>query len=521
MDNKAVIGGGIIVAALVGGGLYFLSKKNTSTTPSGGGVPQTGQFYSVVIIAPDKAQKSFVLSQTDFNKVGGLSVTLGSVSTSNSSGLNTYDDVLNWLFLHQNVTSTSPPPTGGSTTPPITGGIAGGQPPNSVPTGVQISNLIISPTSGIAPVGVSFQLQGVTVASTILWDFGDGQKISGGLVQSHEYFTAGTYNGSVHVTGPDGFSTDYRNFAIVVRSVNTRSFINLDQISPTVQQGQSAGFSISLGKAYSTITWDFGDGTPKVLNITNPSHLFSKSGVFSGSVIVVATDGTTDMKTFVTTVSPNPLSTMNVSIRAGPATTSVIYASNVQFYVGELIEFQAEIGGGVSPFKITWDFGDGTSPTGEFVNKSFSSSGTKTAKCTVSDNNGNTQTATLNIVVSVLPLQSLDVVIVPSPLNGKYFLNDGVQPLGYISYVGGAKNTRTDRSVQIKCIIQIYRTDLSSIASSYSKIVTVPANSTLNFSFFIGQIMNDGKTAANIIYDATEPLVGTELHLDEKLGVFP
>lgn len=84
------------------------------------------------------------------------------------------------------------------------------------------------------------------------------------------------------------------------------------------------------------------------------------------------------------------------------ATTASITspANNATFNVGQSINFAGTATGGTAPYSFVWTFGDSTTAFGENYSKSYTTTGTKTVRLTVSDHNaveGET-TITLNIV---------------------------------------------------------------------------------------------------------------------------
>ena len=61
----------------------------------------------------------------------------------------------------------------------------------------------------------------------------------------------------------------------------------------------SVTFTLSLGSVnYTNIDWYFGDGTPHVSNKLTVTHIYQKSGNFTGTVDVVAKDGTSGVQIF-------------------------------------------------------------------------------------------------------------------------------------------------------------------------------------------------------------------------------
>jgi hypothetical protein len=69
---------------------------------------------------------------------------------------------------------------------------------------------------------------------------------------------------------------------------------------------------------------------------------------------------------------------------------------------GENVYFRAEVSGGFSPFSYEWKFGDGSSSTNPNPAHSYKSAGDYTIELTVTDDKGNTVTATREKYINVL-----------------------------------------------------------------------------------------------------------------------
>ena len=101
------------------------------------------------------------------------------------------------------------------------------------------ANINADPTSGPAPLVVTFQDQTAGVTQ-VHWDFGDTSKTdSSGLSNQHHTYTApGTYTPTITVKNDCG-STDTEQIIITVQQ--SQSFTNTGQSSGTAGSGQSSG----------------------------------------------------------------------------------------------------------------------------------------------------------------------------------------------------------------------------------------------------------------------------------------
>src|SRR5439155_1235612 len=142
----------------------------------------------------------------------------------------------------------------------------------------------------------------------------------------------------------------------------------------------------------------FGDGASSTG--CSATHVYSNLGTFT--VVVTAQDGlgVTASKTVSEVVNARP----TVSFTITP--TSAISSQS--------LTFTATIVGGPNPFTFNWNFGDGTTASGNPVNHSFNMPGTYTVTVTVTD--ANTMTVTVPAGILVNPL--LLAVTISGPTTG-------------------------------------------------------------------------------------------------------
>lgn len=129
-------------------------------------------------------------------------------------------------------------------------------------------NLYVSESQGVAPFSVAFSVALSVQQSSIMWDFGDGQKdTSNALAVNHTYQNSGTFNGSVTVTDLYG-NVSKKPFTITV-NINPLTQVTASIIAEPSQIGPNgewyAGNVTMSGEAGGgtppfTYSWDFGDG---------------------------------------------------------------------------------------------------------------------------------------------------------------------------------------------------------------------------------------------------------------------
>lgn len=164
-----------------------------------------------------------------------------------------------------------------------------------------------APTSGVAPLVVSFTDQTTGNVASWSWDFGDGGS-SDLQHPTHTYDKPGVYDVEMTITRPNG----------TVRTSRRRNYIHAngggggsgDQESGRLDAEFTANkvsgvaptkvrfTDLSTGGNIDSWDWDFGDGSTG--NRQNPQHRYIASGVYTVSLTVGASDtGDRDTETKV------------------------------------------------------------------------------------------------------------------------------------------------------------------------------------------------------------------------------
>lgn len=361
-----------------------------------------------------------------------------------------------------------------------------------------ITGFSFSPQSGIVPLTVGLRVEVGDARSKIEWLFGDGFGSSmNEKIISHRYNSVGVFNGSVLVTAPDG-RQDTREFSIVVDEDVPPPIPGSDMISSFFQgsaiiiQGNSVLFSISLAEPSQNIkelVWNFGDGkiarfTPPNINLgLSVDHFYNNVGTFSGRVTVNTLDGRSDSKSFTVIVQKNP--TLEISAKM---ILSGFFGQTIE--VNEVFNAFANISGGVSPFDITWDMGDGTILNGFDISHSYKTKGLKTIKLTVVDSAGTRGTDSRTLDVDFAPLQVGDLEFI----NAQNWEIEFVPGSGFTKFGlrldAAVRNNRLDRNVSdifIKTIVR-RRSDGKTLFISTSQRKFFAPGQIQTFIDFIGQI---------------------------------
>jgi hypothetical protein len=226
-------------------------------------------------------------------------------------------------------------------------------------------------------------------ALTYLWTFADSTTATTAKA-TKVFSSAGSHTATVRVTDAQGFYTD-----------STVSFTVTSNSAPTIASLKSSALTlVSPGKFALTATatdpnkqlltyaWAFSDGT--TASGAAVSKTFTQVGTRTATVTVSDPGGLTATQTISVQVTENHAPTVTAS-----TTSSATQAAPALFIlkaVGADVDKQA--------LTYLWEFSDGTTATTASVSKKFTTSGTVTAKVTVSDPGGLTATQTLTFTVT-------------------------------------------------------------------------------------------------------------------------
>ena len=187
---------------------------------------------------------------------------------------------------------------------------------------------------------------------TYAWAFGDGTSQSGSLNPSHTYANPGSDTATVTVTDGNGVSSS-SSVAVTVNDVpptvtltapstgTTGSAVSFAAVASDISPAdQAAGF---------TYSWNFGDGG--TASGADPTHTYTSSGTYTAKVTATDEYGKTGTATASIVVSSS--STLTVS--AG---------SNETINAGSTATFVGSVSGGTAPYAYSWNFGDGSTFSG-------------------------------------------------------------------------------------------------------------------------------------------------------------
>ncbi len=260
--------------------------------------------------------------------------------------------------------------------------------------------IIRSPDEGMTGQPVTFDgrrsREGDSRLDKYEWDFGDGSRTKGDKV-SHTYNSSGTYRVTLIVTDRNGL----RDRTRVDIRINNDPVANIPPVAiidaaSTGQVGQAVNFS---GQRSSSVTpivgyrWNFGDGGSS--QDTNPVHTFNAAGLYNVSLTVIAQNGLR--------------STDNLTVRIdSPLLPSAAPVAKIsappQGQTGQPVSFDASQSTASSPMvSWLWNFGDGATADGLNIPHAYANPGVYNVTLTVTDQNGQSNSANQLITIAAAP----------------------------------------------------------------------------------------------------------------------
>ncbi len=294
---------------------------------------------------------------------------------------------------------------------------------------VVLSNISATPESAAVGQQVTVAATGSGGTGTLSydWDFGDG-KFSEGVVAgsrvtaTHVYATAGSYTIKLVATD-EAQQTASTTKTVTVGGVpgDPPVTVQIDSITPTSPSvGQSVSFIGSgSGKGGISYTWSYGDGsggagvpttTPAGKPGTAGQHAYTQAGTYTVTLTAVDSTGRRASTTqTVATVNAPVLPTANIySVKVANAPIHSIPPLSAQ----TLLEFKAE-GTGSGALTYNWDFGDGSTGTGDTANHTYTNVGSYTVALTVTDSTGLTSTKATKSIDVVNPSAPSALTLIP------------------------------------------------------------------------------------------------------------
>jgi PKD repeat protein len=228
-----------------------------------------------------------------------------------------------------------------------------------------------SPTSGNAPLDVTFTDNSAGSPTAWNWNFGDGTTSA---VQNpvHTYSTAGNYTVTLTATNAAGSNTATKSGYISVGTTAQKPVVNFWGTPRSGNAPLSVTFKDITTGSPTAWNWDFGDGTTSTDQ--NPKHTYSTAGNYTIKLTATNAAGSTALTKYyyikVTgTAAQTPVAAFSATPTSGNAPLNVAFTDTSTG----------------TPTAWSWNFGDGTSSTQKSPTHTYSAAGSYTVTLTVSN----------------------------------------------------------------------------------------------------------------------------------------
>jgi PKD repeat protein len=263
------------------------------------------------------------------------------------------------------------------------------------------------PTTGLTGTTVQFSDQSTGNITGWSWDFGDGGG-SSDQNPSHTYSSAGAYTVSLTVTDAGGSDTETQENYIEIYTPRrpianfSREPIDVDDPMAITFIDQSycgAYYTTEVNGSFQNIstdalplggitswTWDFGDGVGSYDR--NPVHHYEYTGSYT-VILTVSGPGGSDTvvkEEYIQFESPAPVANYTAAPRSGNSPL--------------LVQFTDASTGNITSW--LWDFGDGSTSTGQNPAHTYQNAGSYTVSLTVTGSGGS-DTKTMEDFIQVTP----------------------------------------------------------------------------------------------------------------------
>lgn len=276
-----------------------------------------------------------------------------------------------------------------------------------------VANFSANPTSGCAPLVVSFSDLSSGNPTQWTWDLGNGTT-SYLRNPSVSYLNPGTYTITLTVSNANGSNSITRQQYITVYSQPSVNFGASVRSGCFPLQIRFTDSTVITGGNITNWLWDFGDGN--FSSQQNPSHTYQSAGVFNVSLRVRTGAGCTK-----TVTKP-------YFIRVFDGVTADFSTSAINTcQAPALISFN-NLSSGNGSLQFQWNFGDGNSSTDVNPTNSYNSNGNYTVRLIVRNSNGCSDTLTRANVVSIGAMQTNFSTTGPNCINSTIRFTNNSSP---------------------------------------------------------------------------------------------
>ncbi len=271
----------------------------------------------------------------------------------------------------------------------------------NVTTQAPIANFTGTPTSGAAPLAVSFTDTSQNIPASWLWNFGDGNSTNSTVKNPiHTYTADGLYSVTLTATNAGGSNTTTQtNYINVTTPVPIANFTGTPTIGPAPLTVTFTDQSLNIPASW---LWDFGDGDTTNSTVQNPIHTYSANGTYNVTLTATNAGGSnsTTMLNYINVLAMVPLANFTGTPTSGVAPVTVNFTD-------------LSTNG---PTSWLWDFGDGnlTNSTLQNPAHSYQAAGIYTVTLNATNAGGSNSTTRVNYINVSMPVPVVDFTGTPT-----------------------------------------------------------------------------------------------------------
>ncbi|WP_424358642.1 PKD domain-containing protein [Methanocella sp. MCL-LM] len=236
-----------------------------------------------------------------------------------------------------------------------------------------------APTTGLAPLAVTFADSSTGHASSWQWDFGDSAFGSANSTEqnpAHVYASAGTYTVTLTAINANGTSTVQRSnyVTVVAPTLPVADFSGNPTVGLAPLDVQFTDASTGYASSWE---WDFGDGTPNSTE-QSPVHQYVSAGTYAVTLTAINANGTSTV-----------YRAGYVTVNAPEALVAGFTADRISGDAPLTVNFTDTSSG--SPASWQWNFGDGSpNSTEQNPAHTYTTPGQYTVRLAVTNSTGAT-----------------------------------------------------------------------------------------------------------------------------------